>query len=758
MGVNAVTQWILEVINRASAPLRDIQSSGEAANKTVSELQETSKQLSAIDYYAVSQSVQDLTNQITQASQPGIDFQDSLADVEAITGVTGEALDQLGVKARKSAIEFGGSASGSLNNYKVLLSRLGPEIAQNQEALNLMNKSGVILSKTMDNNLPAAIDAATTSMLQFQVDLEDPIEAAKEMDRMINVMAAGAKEGAAEVPDISAAIKVAGVEASKSKVSFIETNAAIQELARGGKVGAEAGTALRNVLGKMSGEDIIPKEAAEKLRRYGVDMRIVSDTSLPFTTRLRELGKAQADATIFAQVFGVENAAAANILVRSADAQDELQTKITDTNVAYEQAEVKMATYSERMGRWKARLNDIGISFFNATQHALPFVQAAGVGMQTFANWKSITQGFSTIFKTKWITNLIRGRAVTNTLAVSNGVGAASSAALATATGAVGTATAGATAPTLTFSGAIRAVGLAIKAIPVVGWILAIIALLIPLFQYLWNNFGWFRGHIYGVWNVVKLVFSKIWNFIQPIVIGLWNIIKAYFTTMWKFWKSVFIGAWNIIKSVFVGIWNVVSSVVSSVWNFLKKSFLLIKDLFQKIFGGIYDFFAGVFEKIYDTVMGVIDAIVGAIKKAWKWLKGFFSEATEAYEEGMEKGQQEVEERKAKKKAEKEGKVEIDDSLNDLLGNDVSKDGLKGGLGLNLGNISGADTGSGKGKGSQLNISGSGNGSGGNKTITQNLEVNNYFNVSSHLNLQDIADQVVGLINDRLRDGVIAIQ
>lgn len=755
MASSAITQWILEVINRATAPLKDIQRQAGAANTATSELQATSKRLSAIDYYAVSQSVQQLSNQINQAVQPGIDFQDSLADVEAITGVTGDALESLGVKARKSALEFGGQASDSLDTYKTILSKLGPDIASSQEALDGMEKNVRTLSKTMNNDAGKAVEALTTSMLQYGVDLTNPVQAQKEMTRMMNVMAAGAKEGAAEVDDISASIKVAGVEASKSKVSFIETNAAIQELAKGGKVGAEAGTALRNVLGKMSGEDIIPKEAAEKLKRYGVDMAIVSDTTLPFTTRLRELGKAQSDATILAQIFGVENSAAANILIRSVDAQDQLQEKITGTNVAFEQAEVKMGTYSEKMSRWKARLSDIGISFFNATKSALPFVQVTATGMQTFANWKAITEGFSSVFKTKWIANLVRGRTATNALSKSNLVSAASSAIFATSTAAVGTASASATAPTLTFMGAIRSVSVAIMSIPVIGWILAIIAVLIPLFRYLWNNFGAFRGHIYGVWNVVKLVFDKIWNFIKPIVIGLWNIIKTYFTTLWNFWKKIFVGIWSIVKMVFTAIYSTVVKVIGSMWQFLKKAFGFIKDLFKTVFGGIYDFFAGVFEKIYDTVFGTIDAIIGAIKKAWKWLGGFFGEANEAYAEGMAKGQQEVKERKGRKKAEKEGKVEVDDKgLNDLLSG--SKNVKLDGLGLNLGDLSGTNGKGKKGKESKLDISGGG--SGGSKTITQNLEVNNYFNVSSHLNLQDVADQVVGLINDRLRDGVIALQ
>ncbi|MFD2566077.1 phage tail tape measure protein [Pseudotenacibaculum haliotis] len=743
MSANATTRWILEMINKASAPLKDIQKDVRAAREGVDQLQESSKKASAIDYYAVSQSVQELNNQLTSIAQPGIDFQDNLADVEAITGVTGEALDQLGEKARASAKIYGGSASDSLNTYKTILSRLGPDIASSQEALDGMEKNVRILSKTMDGDAAGAVDALTTSLLQYRVDLSDPIKAQQTMNEMMNVMAAGAKEGAAEVPDISAAIKVAGVEASKSNVSFVETNAAIQELAKGGKVGAEAGTALRNVLGKMSGEDIIPEKAVAKLKSYGVNMDIVSDTTLPFTARLRELGKAQADSTVLAQVFGVENAAAANILLRSVDAQDELQQKITGTNTAYEQAEVKMATYSERMSRWKAQLNDIGISFFNATQNVLPFITAAGTGAQTFANWKAVTEGFSSVFNLKWIRGLIKGRAATQALAATNGVGAASSVVMAASASAVGTASAAATGPTFGLTAAIKSVSLAIKSIPVIGWILAIIGALIALFQYMWKNFGWFRGHIYGTWNVVKLVFSKIWEFIRPIVMGIWNLIKTYFSFLYKFWKTVFVGAWNIIKKVFTGIWKVITTVIGSVWKYLKKAFGVIAGLFKKVFGGIYNFFAGVFDRIYKKVFGIIDAIVGAIKKAWKWLKGFFGEATEAYKEGMEKGQQEVADRKNKKKKEETG------DLNNLIKDDGS------GLGLNLANLSGGSKGNGfSGSGKKLEISG---GSGkGNKTITQNLEVKNYFNVSSNTNLQDIADQVVGLINDRLRDGLIA--
>lgn len=111
----------------------------------------------------------------------------------------------------------------------------------------------------MGGDVKGATDALTTSMLQFKVNLNDPIEAASEMERMMNVMAAGAQEGASEVVQTSQALVQAGGMAKLANVSFEETNSALQALAQGGKYGAEAGVGLRNVLIKMNAPSAISK-------------------------------------------------------------------------------------------------------------------------------------------------------------------------------------------------------------------------------------------------------------------------------------------------------------------------------------------------------------------------------------------------------------------------------------------------------------------------------------------------------------------
>lgn len=353
------------------------------------------KGFSPLNFNSTLTAIENVSSGLSSLSNSGLDYSTQLADLSAITGVTGKDLDDLGAKARKSAKEFGGNAAESLNSYKTILSRLGPDIAKTPTALAEMERNVRVLSKTMGGDVKGATDALTTSMLQFGVDLSNPTQASLEMSKMMNIMAAGAKEGASEVPMVTNAINVAGVAMKQAKVSFAEGNAAIQALAQGGKEGAEAGTGLRNILSKIAGEDIIPKDAREKLRALGVNMDVVSNTSLPLTDRLRELKKAQADATVIAQVFGVENAATANILLDSIKYQDELKTKIEGTNTAYEQAAIAMDTPEEKTKRMQAAIDDLKITLFEASGGILSYAGVIGNLMHDLTALKPIYDGLS---------------------------------------------------------------------------------------------------------------------------------------------------------------------------------------------------------------------------------------------------------------------------------------------------------------------------------------------------------------------------
>lgn len=305
---------------------------------------------------------------IAYAIDKGKEFETQLASLSSITGVSGAGLDDLGQKAQAMAAKFGTEASANIDAFKTILSKLGPDIAKSPEALNSMAESVNTLSKATGDDPGKATEALTGALLQFGVSLDDPVKAADAMAVAMNVLAAGAKEGASEVPDVAAAINVAGVAASGAKVSFEETNSAIQILAAGGKVGAEAGTSLRNVLNKLGEGRFLPKDTAQELKAAGVDINKLGDTTISFSERLRELEKISGDAALKTKLFGTD-AAAATILIKGAGGgMDDLTKKLTGTNTAYDQAAINMATFDESLNRMKSNIDNFAISFYQGIQ------------------------------------------------------------------------------------------------------------------------------------------------------------------------------------------------------------------------------------------------------------------------------------------------------------------------------------------------------------------------------------------------------
>lgn len=409
--MNHTTTWIFEAKDNVSQPLHTAQENVRRATEGmhntwkdfISSMKEGWDKLATsmrpIDWQAASQGFLNITQKFSEAAQVGADFEKSLLDVAAITGITGDDLDKLGGKARNLAKEFGGTATDNLATFQTILSRLGPQIGESDEALAKMGSYANTLAKTMGGDVVEATDALTTSMLQFKVNLDDPIAAAAEMERMMNVMAAGAKEGAAEVPQIAQALVQAGGAAKLSNVSFEETNAALQALAQSGKYGAEAGVGLRNVLIKMNAPSALSKEATNMLAAYGVNMQKVSDTTVPFAERLKELQKIGQNTDVLAAVFGAENIQAAQGLINTAQAQAELTQQISGTNVATEQATIVMSGWSEWMGRCKAWLDDLKIGSFSFAKVLGVVGDSLGGVISTLGDMGSAYSGLAPVVK-----------------------------------------------------------------------------------------------------------------------------------------------------------------------------------------------------------------------------------------------------------------------------------------------------------------------------------------------------------------------
>lgn len=310
----------------------------------------------------------------------GSEFQAGVAELSAITGIGGQALDDLGGKARSLALEFGTSASDQLNSFKGILSRLGPDIASVPEALSSITESVNILSKATGDDAAASMDALTTAALQFGTDLSDPTAAAEDITRKMNTLAAGAKVGAAEVPQVAEAIKQAGVAAKGANLSFEETNAAIQVLAAGGKFGSEGGVAIRNVIGLIQKQSKVGEDALKSLGTSTDELgKLLTEQGLnaaleKLSGALETVGSDAERNKIKMTLFGQENAAAAGILLDNTAKLREFTAGVTDTNTAVEQAAIRQATFQERLAKVGAFFEDLAITVFQGVGDGIAFI------------------------------------------------------------------------------------------------------------------------------------------------------------------------------------------------------------------------------------------------------------------------------------------------------------------------------------------------------------------------------------------------
>lgn len=757
------TKWKLDLIaDKLKSEIKTVTQFVKEATQKGNELGDCFKRIKAIDLYAISQSVEELKNGLGGISDLAINNEKALAEVSAITGAHGKELDELNNKAKALAKTYGEDVNQNLDTFKTILSRLGPDMGKSDAAMATLGESVNILSKTMEGDITGATDAITTSMLQFQVDLENPIKAAEESKRMINVMAAGAKEGAAEIPQISEALVQAGVSAKLANLSFEETNSAIQAMAEGGKYGSEAGVAIRNVITNMSASTKLTDTAATILKAYGVNMKKVADTSVPFSERLKELKPIQNDINALTELFGRENAAAAQILIRSADSQAELTQKITGTNVAYEQAAIIMDTTFEKEKRRTQEWNLFKMIIGEVTKQFQPYINVTAQSVSVMANMKNAYDGLAIVARglntllgidiilkkinsavtTKLTKDQLQMAIVSRRLQFSLLWGAVSAGGFSASLGVLKI--------------AIHGVSQAIKAIPIIGWIAAIITALIALFSWLWNNVGEFRGFFYGMWEVIKLAFGGIWETIKSTI----NLIVAYFKWWWSNVKTVFawvknvVGeTWNWIANKFSWAWSVISTISSGIWNSITSVFGGVKAFMTDTFGGIWDYVSSVFDRIWDKIKGFMKFL----EPLKKFVGGLWDKVKGAFNKGMNKGEKEVEEEKKSKETKglktslvnlvsetSTKNIEVEPSKTIDYDKLFAKDDKK--------SKKGKTSSPGTGSADKLSMSGEK----GNRTINMTLTINNHFSAAKQ-QVGDLANKIAGQITDRLRDGMVAI-
>lgn len=502
------TQWILELIDKISSPLDKATEAADGATEAVDKvdgavdnlgktsdtvsgkLEQLGKGMFLLNQ--IKEGVDTIRDSFNDAIEPGARFQYAMAQVQAIAGLTDKEVELVSDKARDLAKAFGTDAAKGTGVFTNILSQLGPELARYPDVLDAMGRNAMTLSKTMDGDVKGAIEALTTSFNAFEISKDNPVQAAKEMERQMNIIARSAQIGAAEVPDIAQSLSTVGKSAKNSGVSFSEANAALQVFGQSTIKGAEAGTALRNIMIKISAPST---DAAKMMEQLGVNMDQLQNKSLPLADRLQALVPIMHDDMMMSKLFGLENIVAAQTLVGSTDQLREWTDEVQNSTSATDQAAIIMDTYEERQKRMQATIDDLKISFFEFVEPIAPAIQWIGALVSAIVTVGMVAWSIGQIMSSVAIKSAITWVAGMVKMVFA----------------------------TVTSASAMTA---AINSIPIIGWIAMAITAVGALVAYLWDKFGEVRALFYGLWNFVTTLLSELWHFLVNVVTAILDVIN----------------------------------------------------------------------------------------------------------------------------------------------------------------------------------------------------------------------------------------
>lgn len=486
--------YIVELKDKVSAMVKkitgafnDLQTDVDKTQTKMQQFQSALGKLEMPNFNAMLQVAERLGAQFASATETGMSFGQSMADLSSITGIVGDELEELETNSRRFGKESGLGADAAARAYSLLASQI--QISKiGIDGLNKLEEKSITLAHASGMSLDGAANALAGTINQFGLGAEAA-------DRVINVLAAGSKYGAAEIEELSQSFKVVGSAASAMGLDVESTAGALEILSQANLKGSEAGTALRNIILKLNTE-------------LGIDL---GETSLG--TALDALKPKLSDATYLSKVFGMENIAAAQFLIQNASAVDEMTAQLTGTAVAEEQASVRTATTAQRMQELRATMDNIKIGFTDMLGSMAPYTALAMENADAIALMSTMMQSaYSGMTTLNQVVVKLTGSTILQNVA-----------------------TKAASASTAVWTGVQKVLNLVLTANPI-GLVIAAIGALVAGVIYAYNNFEGFRNICDKVWVAVKEVASAVWDFLvaafekaSAVIKKSWEWVKKFF-------------------------------------------------------------------------------------------------------------------------------------------------------------------------------------------------------------------------------------
>lgn len=258
------------------------------------------------------------------------DFSEAIASLSAITGATGKDLEYI----KEQAMALGQSTAFNATEIADAMKRVGAvqaDLLDNLPALKQVTEQVVLLATASGQDIENTARAVGSALNQWGAGAE-------QASRFVNVLAAGSRNGSAEVDDLAISLKYAGPVASQLGLSIEETVAALELLAKGGIKASSAGTGLRQVLLRLA-----------KDTDTTINPRFTKFGDILENLKNKHLSAAQAS-----KLFGITAVSSGLTFIKEADNFDSMTQSVTGTNLAVEQSSIKLESYAGRISKLSA--------------------------------------------------------------------------------------------------------------------------------------------------------------------------------------------------------------------------------------------------------------------------------------------------------------------------------------------------------------------------------------------------------------------
>lgn len=264
------------------------------------------------------------------AGKAAADFEVRLDSLQALTGMTADEIDAMAQKALKLGNEFG-MAGGDVVDAMKLIGSQAPELLKDSDALEEVTRNCATLAKAAGIDLEAAAKAVTGAMNQMGVT-------AGQTGELINALAAGAQQGAADVSYIAKVFEKAGVSGKQAGMDFTSLTAAVETVAPKFSSADVAGTQLNSVLLKLS------MSGKKEFTPAAVGMQ----------KALENLSKAEMNDAEMKALVGESGVTMLKALIDGRDAFEQYDRTLRGTNTAQEQYAINTSNMASQIDRMKA--------------------------------------------------------------------------------------------------------------------------------------------------------------------------------------------------------------------------------------------------------------------------------------------------------------------------------------------------------------------------------------------------------------------